>query len=69
VNKEKSAVGRPWEWKYLGFCMTNSRKAPKIRIHWTTAKRFRQRVREINARRRGRSLSQVIGELNEFMSG
>jgi RNA-directed DNA polymerase len=69
VNREKSAVGRPWERKYLGFCMTNSRKAPKIRIHWKTIKRFRERVREITARRRGRSLSQVIGELNGFMSG
>jgi hypothetical protein len=49
--------------------LTNSRKAPKIRINWKTIKRFRERVREITARRRGRSLSQVIGELNGFMSG
>jgi len=69
VNREKSAVGRPWQRKYLGFCMTNSRKAPKSSIHWKTIKRFRERVREITARRRGRSLSQVIGELNQFMSG
>jgi RNA-directed DNA polymerase len=69
VNREKSDVGRPWERKYLGFCMTNSRKAPKIRIHWKTIKRFRERVREITARRRGRSLSQVIGELKQFMNG
>jgi len=69
VNREKSAVGRPWERKYLGFCMTNSRKAPKIRIHWKTIKRFRERVREITARRRGRSLPQVIGELKQFMNG
>jgi len=69
VNREKSAVGRPWERKYLGFCLTNSRKNPKIRIHWKTIKRFKQRVREITARRRGRSLSQVINELKQFMSG
>ncbi len=69
VNREKSAVGRPWERKYLGFCLTNSRKNPKIRIHWKTIKRFKQRVREITARRRGRSLSQVIGELKQFISG
>ena len=69
VNREKSAVGRPWDRKYLGFCLTNSRKNPKIRIHWKTIKRFKQRVREITARRRGRSLSQVINELKQFMSG
>ena len=69
VNRQKSAVGRPWDRKYLGFCMTNSRKTPKIRIHWKTIKRFKERVRKITARRRGRSLSQVIGELNQFVTG
>ena len=69
VNREKSAIGRPWDRKYLGFCLTNSRKNPKIRIHWKTIKRFRQRVREITARRRGRSLNQVIGELKQYMFG
>jgi RNA-directed DNA polymerase len=69
VNREKSAVGRPWERKYLGFCVTNSRTNPKIRIHWKTIKRFKERVREITARRRGRSLSRVIGELRGFMNG
>ena len=69
VNQEKSAVGRPWERKYLGFCVTNSRSNPKIRIHWKTIKRFKDRVREITARRRGRSIFQVIGELKQFMSG
>jgi RNA-directed DNA polymerase len=69
VNREKSAIGRPWDRKYLGFCLTNSRKNPKIRIHWKTIKRFRQRVREITARRRGRSLTQVIGELKQYMFG
>jgi RNA-directed DNA polymerase len=69
VNREKSAVGRPWSSKYLGFCLTNSSKNPKIRIHWKTIKRVRQRVREITARRRGRSISQVIYELKEYMYG
>jgi RNA-directed DNA polymerase len=69
INRQKSAVGRPWDRKYLGFCLTNSRKSPKIRIHWKTIKRFKERVRQITARRRGRSVAQVIGELNDFMRG
>ena len=69
VNRDKSAVGRPWERKYLGFCVTNSRKSSKIRIHWKTIKRFKERVREITARRRGRSVKQVIDELNVYMRG
>jgi RNA-directed DNA polymerase len=69
INREKSAIGRPWDSKYLGFCITNSRKSPKIRIHWKTIKRFKERVREITARRRGRSIPQVINELKQFMNG
>jgi hypothetical protein len=49
--------------------MTNSRKAPKIRIHWKTIKRFKERVRAITARRRGRSINQVIDELNAYIGG
>jgi RNA-directed DNA polymerase len=69
VNAEKSAVGRPWKRKYMGFCVTNSRTSPKIRIHWKSIKKFKQRVREITARRRGRSIAQVIGELERYMNG
>lgn len=69
VNKEKSALGRPWERKYLGFCMTNSSNNPKLRLHWKTIKRFKERVREITSRRRGRSLRQVIDELRDFING
>jgi len=69
VNREKSAVELPWKSKYLGFCVTNSSKDPKIRIHWKSIKRFKNRVREITARKRGRSMVQVIRELNEYMNG
>jgi RNA-directed DNA polymerase len=69
VNREKSAVGRPWDRKYLGVCTTNSRRNPKIRIHWKTIKRFKERVREITARQRGRSIAHVITELNQYTQG
>ncbi len=68
INRDKSAVGRSWEQKYLAFCVTNSHKNPKIRLHWKTIKRFKERVREITGRRRGRSTRQIIGELNRFMA-
>jgi len=69
VNMEKSAVELPWKSKYLGFCVTNAGEDSKIRIHWKSIKRFENRVREITSRRRGRSMPQVIGELNEYMKG
>ncbi|MCP4097181.1 MAG: hypothetical protein GY748_13160, partial [Planctomycetaceae bacterium] len=39
------------------------------RIHWKSIKRFKERVREITRRNRGRSTSQVNGELVMFMRG
>jgi RNA-directed DNA polymerase len=69
VNSEKSSITLPWKSKYLGFCVTNSNSNPKIRIHWKSIKRFKNRAREITSRRRGRSMRQVISELNEYMRG
>jgi RNA-directed DNA polymerase len=69
VNREKSNITLPWKSKYLGFCVTNSSSNPKIRIHWKSIKRFKNRAREITSRRRGRSMRQVISELNEYMRG
>ena len=69
VNEAKSSVGRPWSSKFLGFCLTNSQTAPKIRIHWKSIKRFRQRVVEITCRTRGRSLERILDELMRYMRG
>ena len=69
VNEAKSSVGRPWSSKFLGFCLTQSRTAPKIRIHWKSIKRFRQRVVEITCRTRGRSLERILDELMRYMRG
>ena len=69
INQDKSAIRLAWQCKYLGFSVINSRENPKIRIHWKSIKRFKERVREITARRRGRSLKQVIDELMAFING
>jgi RNA-directed DNA polymerase len=69
INAEKSAIRRPWDCKYLGFSFTNSRVNPKIRIHWQTIKRFKQRVRELTGRSCGRSLAQVTHKLMEYLRG
>ncbi len=69
VNEAKSSVGRPWDSKFLGFCFTNSRGNPLIRIHWKTIKRFRQRVAELTRRTCGRSLQRVINDLMSYIRG
>jgi RNA-directed DNA polymerase len=69
VNEEKSEVNRPWHSKYLGFRITRFMGQTRIGIHDKSLKRFRDRVREITARKRGRSQAQVVKELNEFLHG
>jgi len=43
VNREKSAVARPWERKFLGFSFTNG-KLPKRRIAPKAKARFEARI-------------------------
>lgn len=69
VNEEKSAVSRPWLRKFLGFTFIHMCGQSKIRIHAKTIKRFKQRVRELTNRNCGKSLDQVVKELNMYLRG
>jgi len=69
VNEEKSAVSRPWLRKFLGFTFFHMYGQSKIRIHAKALKRFKQRVRELTDRNCGKSLRQVIKELNMYFRG
>jgi len=68
VNREKSAVARPWERKFLGFSFTNH-KQPKRRLAPKAVARFKERVRELTRRTRGISLAQMVQELTEYLRG
>src|SRR5690348_4529931 len=68
VNREKSAVARPWERKFLGYSMT-WHKQPRLKVAESSIKRLKAKVRVIFNEGRGRSLSQVIKELNALLRG
>src|SRR6201996_6672614 len=59
VNREKSAVARPWERKFLGFSFTNGRQ-PKRRIAPQAKSRFEARVRILTRRTRGISIETMV---------
>lgn len=69
VNEEKSAVSRPWLRKFLGFTFIHMCGQSKIRLHAKTLERFKQRVRQLTNRNCGKSLKQVIKELNMYLRG
>lgn len=68
VNREKSAVSRPWQRKFLGFSFT-SHIEPKRRIAPTALKKFVGRIQELTRRTRGIRLERMIAELTRYLQG
>ena len=66
VNEVKSAVDRPWRRQFLGFTLS-SRMNRRISIK--SIKRFKDRVREITGRVRGKRVTEIIKELRRFIQG
>jgi len=68
VNRQKSAVGRPWERKFLGYRFTASRSAV-LRPAPESVARFKQKLRELFRQGRGWSLVRTIETLNPILRG
>jgi RNA-directed DNA polymerase len=66
VNEAKSAVDRPWKRQFLGF--TFSTRVNR-RISLKAIKRFKNRIREITCRVRGRRIEVIVKELRQYMLG
>lgn len=69
VNREKSAVDRPWKRKFLGFTFTNHIKEPKIRISKQSIQRLKQRIRELTSRKWSISMEDRVKKLNRYLIG
>lgn len=68
INLQKSAVDRPWRRKFLGFSFTWERE-PRVRIAPRSLKRFKDRVRQLTARRWSISLEERIKRINTYLRG
>jgi RNA-directed DNA polymerase len=68
VNSEKSAVARPQERKFLGFSFTGQAE-PKRRVAPKAVKRFKERVREITRRKKGKGMGERLEELKRYLTG
>jgi len=66
VNREKSAVDRPWKRKFLGFSFLSNRQAT-IRLAPKTIERFKDKIREITSRTRSMAMSERIEKLNQYL--
>jgi RNA-directed DNA polymerase len=68
VKRQKSAMARPWERKFLGFSFTNA-GVPKRRIAPKAVGRFQERVRELTRRTRDVSTERMADELSRYLRG
>lgn len=68
VNREKSAVSRPWKRKFLGYTVTVNKK-PRLKVSPASVKRAKVKIRQITRSGRGRNIVAVIEELNVFLRG
>jgi RNA-directed DNA polymerase len=68
VNREKSAVDRPWNRKFLGYTVTMHYQ-PKLRVAPESVKRLKDRLRALFRSGRGRNLGRLIGDLRPILVG
>lgn len=68
VNREKSAVERPWKRSFLSYTFTAQRQ-PRLRIDPLAVGRLKAKVRAICRRGRGQNLGKVIEELRPLLRG
>ncbi|MGD0236077.1 MAG: group II intron reverse transcriptase/maturase [Syntrophorhabdales bacterium] len=68
VNQKKSAAGRPWVRKFLGYTMTVHRK-PHLKVAPESVKRFKDNIRGLLRKGRGRSISAILRQLKPVLTG
>jgi len=68
VNREKSAVDRPWKRKFLGFSYLSNKEAT-IRLAPKTLEKVKDRIREITSRTKPIALKERIEQLNRYLMG
>ncbi len=66
VNREKSRLLRSWEINYLGHGISST---GNLQLSEESEKRLKTKLRRLTRRNRGRSLSQIIKEVNQLMLG
>lgn len=69
VNARKSAVDRPWKRTFLEFTFTSRGKDKRRKVSEGSLKRFKQTVRQLTRRTRGRTIHHIIADLRNYMHG
>lgn len=69
VNARKSAVDRPWKRSFLGFTFTRNGKAKRRKVSEGSLKCFKQTIKILTRRTRGRTIHHIIADLRNYIRG
>lgn len=68
VNRDKSAVARPWSRGFLGYSVTVDRR-PKLKVAPASTARLKQKLRSKLRPGRGKSLAHTIADIAPLLRG
>ena len=68
VNREKSAVARPWTRKFLGYSVTVQRET-KLKVASESIQRLKAKLQRVFRQGRGRNLGRVLRDLSPVIRG
>lgn len=68
VNRDKSAVARSWERKFLGYTVTKHHE-PRLKVSPQSVRRLKDKLRPVLRSGRGRNLGTVVRELTPKIRG
>jgi RNA-directed DNA polymerase len=69
VNKDKSKVDRPWKLKYLGFTFYPKKGGMGIRVHESSVKKLKDKVKEMTGRSNAMSMELRAIKLKQVIVG
>jgi len=69
VNKEKSAVDRPWKLKFLGFSFYLKNGETRIRVHPKSVKKLKAKLKDVTGRSNAMRMNERTARLKQIITG
>lgn len=69
VNKEKSAVDRPWRLKFLGYSFYHVKGGVKFRVHEKSVSKLKNQLKELTSRSKIRQIDITYTKIKRKMVG
>ena len=69
INKEKSAVDRPWKLKFLGFSFYRKKGETRIRVHPKSVIKLKAKLKAVTGRSNAMGVNERITKLKQIITG